>query len=60
LKRKKGRRIADPRREREILGKQLGVARDLGLDLDFTKDLFTAIFHLAKSTQRKLNGTMRP
>jgi chorismate mutase len=56
LKRKKGQKIADPRREREILSKQLRVARVLGLDLDFTQELFTAIFHLAKSTQRKLNG----
>ncbi len=53
LKRKKGKLVADPAREREILHKQLSVAVDLGLDLNFVKELFTAIFHLARSTQEK-------
>ncbi len=56
LKRKRGRQIVDKRRELEILRKQLAAASELGLDVDFTTDLFRAIFHLAKSTQRRGNG----
>jgi chorismate synthase len=60
LKKKKGQRIYDPRREREIIRKQLGMARLLGLDEQFVQEMCTAIFHLARSTQRKLNaGTLR-
>lgn len=55
LKRKQGQQIYDPHREEEILRKQLATARDLGIDLDFTREMCTAIFHLAKATQRKLN-----
>ena len=56
VKKKKGQKIVDTRREKQILRKQLGVAGDLGLDLEFTTEMFRAIFHLAKSTQWKVNG----
>jgi chorismate synthase len=52
IKHKKGQKIADKNRERQILRKQLSVASELGLDVNFTRELFRAIFQLAKSTQR--------
>ena len=59
LKRRSGRQILDKGREHEILKKQLTAASELGLDVDFTADLFRAIFHLARSTQRRGNGEPR-
>jgi chorismate synthase len=54
VKKKRGRKIEDKKREKEILRHQLALADSLGLDRTFAKDLFEAIFHLAKSIQRKL------
>jgi len=51
LKRRKKRSILDASREREILSKQIPLARDLDLDEEFVTDLFQAIFHLARTTQ---------
>ena len=56
IKKKRGQKIFDPKREKQILGKQLDVAEDLGLDLEFSRDLFLAIFALARSTQRNVHG----
>lgn len=53
VKKRRKAKIFDPGREKEILRKQLPVAGDLGLDRDFARDLFIAIFKLAKSTQRE-------
>jgi chorismate synthase len=55
LKKKRGHKILDRSREKQILSKQLAVAKDLGLDRQFTRELFQAIFHLARSTQEKAN-----
>jgi chorismate mutase len=54
LKKKKGQKIYDPAREKEILLKQLSIGAELGLDPRFVHDMCNAIFQLAKSTQRKL------
>jgi chorismate synthase len=56
VKKRSGRRVFDPKREKEILRMQLPLAKDLGLDVDFTADLFKAIFQLARTTQRQ-DGT---
>jgi chorismate synthase len=53
LKRKRKAKILDKGREAEILRKQLPIAGQLGLDREFTANLFRAIFQLARSTQRK-------
>ncbi|MGB2958210.1 MAG: chorismate mutase [Bacteroidota bacterium] len=53
LKRRKKRSILDARREREILVKQIPLARELELDDEFVTDLFQAIFQLARTTQAK-------
>ncbi|HTX99689.1 MAG TPA: chorismate mutase [Bacteroidota bacterium] len=53
VKKHRGTKIGDRKREDEVLKKQLAVARDLGLDVEFTRDLFKAIFQLSKATQRK-------
>lgn len=55
VKKKTGRKIEDKAREKQILTRQLAVAHDLGLDTGFTRELFNAIFHLAKSVQRSLS-----
>jgi chorismate mutase len=57
LKRKRKAKILDKGREAEILRKQLPVADQLGLDREFTANLFRAIFQLARSTQRKEERT---
>jgi chorismate mutase len=54
VKKRRGKKIEDKRRERQILNKQLSLAQSLGLDTTFAKELFSAIFHLAKSIQRKV------
>jgi chorismate mutase len=60
LKKKRGQHIYDPQREKEILKKQLAVGDELGLDRKFVHEMCYAIFHLAKSTQHKLNeGLLR-
>lgn len=51
LKKKKGGKMVDKRREREILHKQLAAAQELGLDKKFVREMCAAIFHLAKSKQ---------
>lgn len=56
IKRKRGQKVIDPKRERQILSKQLAVAKDLTLDLRFSEDLFKAIFQLARTTQRGLRS----
>ncbi len=56
LKKKKGRNIHDAGREKQILAKQLAAGTALGLDQEFVREICSAIFNLAKSTQRKLNA----
>ncbi len=53
IKKKRGQKIFDKKREAQVLKKQLPVAEDLGLDVRFTEDLLRAIFSLARTTQRK-------
>ncbi len=53
IKKKRGQKIFDKKREVQVLKKQLPVAEDLGLDVRFTEDLLRAIFSLARTTQRK-------
>ncbi|HEX9006421.1 MAG TPA: chorismate mutase [Bacteroidota bacterium] len=53
LKKRRGRQVFDKKREREIMRKQSAVARDLGLDEAFVGDLFRAVMHLAKTTQKE-------
>lgn len=55
MKRKRGQQIYDPMREKEILAKQLATAEELSLDQTFVREMCTAIFHLAKATQEKMN-----
>jgi chorismate mutase len=59
LKQKRGQQIYDPAREKEILAKQLATARMLMLDETFVREMCTAIFHLAKATQVKMNTRRR-
>ena len=54
LKKRKGSGIVDRGRERQILKKQLSVARDLELDARFIEDMFRAIFKLAKTSQKAI------
>jgi len=54
LKRKTGHRIVDRSRERRILKKQLGVARDLELDAGFVEEMFRAVFKLATTSQKRI------
>jgi chorismate synthase len=56
LKRRRGKKVFDKSRQLQILRKQLPVARQLGLDEKFITQLFTAIFRLARSTQRRDRG----
>jgi chorismate synthase len=56
LKKRRGRKIADARREKEILRKQLASATELGLDTVLTERFFGAVFALAKATQKKETG----
>ncbi len=56
VKKHRGTKIGDRKREEEVLRKQLSVARDLGLDEEFTRDMFKAIFQLSRSTQRAGKG----
>jgi chorismate synthase len=59
LKKRKKAKVRDRKRERQILRKQVAVARSLGLDEEFTGKLFLAIFNLARATQRKVIGKAR-
>ncbi len=52
IKKKRGTKILDKNRQKQILAKQLPVATQLGLDREFTAHLFQAIFQLARTTQR--------
>jgi chorismate synthase len=54
LKKKRGSRVLDKGREQAVLKKQLGVARDLRLDVRFVEQMFRAVFRLAKTSQREL------
>jgi chorismate mutase len=56
LKKKRGTRVFDKSREKEILRKQLKVAKDLGLDTDVIGEMIRAIFKLAKTSQRAIGG----
>ena len=56
LKRRTGRQILDRSRQQQILRKQLPVARALGLDEKFIAQMFSAIFRLARTTQRHFPG----
>jgi chorismate synthase len=56
LKKKRGTRVFDKSREKEILRKQLKVAKDLGLDTDVIAEMIRAIFKLAKTSQRAIGG----
>ncbi len=59
LKKRRGENIYDPRREKEILSRQLATAAELGIDPRFVRQICRAIFDLARTTQRKLNeGTL--
>ena len=51
LKKRRGQKIADARREREILRKQLALATGMGLNIPLTKRFFESIFDMAKATQ---------
>jgi chorismate synthase len=53
LKKRRGRKIADARREKEILRKQLASASELDLDTVLTEHFFGAVFALAKAAQKK-------
>jgi chorismate synthase len=59
LKKRKGTKVVDRKRERQILRKQVPIAQSLGLDGEFTEELFRAIFNLARATQRKVIGKAR-
>jgi len=59
LKKRKGTKVVDRKRERQILSKQVPIAQSLGLDGEFTAELFHAIFNLARATQRKVIGKAR-
>lgn len=60
LKRKRGEKIYDPRREEEILSRQLATAAELGIDTRFVRQICRAIFDLARTTQHRLNeGTLK-
>ena len=54
IKARRGRKVFDPNREKQILSRQLPVAQELNLDLKFSEDLFRAIFQLARTTQRNV------
>ena len=56
LKKKKGQKIYDLQREKEILRNQLSIASELGIDADVTKQICRAIFNLARATQQKMNN----
>lgn len=55
LKIRRGRKVLDKRRQKEILRKQMAFAQEIGLDQAGTKQLFSAIFRLSRATQRKLS-----
>jgi chorismate mutase len=52
-KRRTRKKIADPRRERQILKKQLPLARDLGVKEADATALFKTIFAMARRVQRR-------
>jgi chorismate synthase len=52
-KRQKGKRIADPKRERQILRKQLPLARALHVREEDATALFKTIFSMARRIQRR-------
>jgi chorismate synthase len=52
LKLKRRQKVRDPRREKDILKKQLTLATECGLEREHVKELFRAIFHLAKEAQK--------
>jgi chorismate synthase len=56
-KRRTRKKIADPRRERQILKKQLPLARDLGVKEADATALFKTIFAMARRVQRRGNRT---
>jgi chorismate mutase len=55
-KRRSGKTVLDRSRQKQILRKQLPVARALGLDETFIEQMFGAIFKLARTTQRRPAG----
>ncbi|MER3524301.1 MAG: chorismate synthase [Ignavibacteria bacterium] len=55
LKKKRGEKIYDPQREKDILARQLATARAFGIDPQFIRTICRAIFDLARTTQRKLS-----
>jgi chorismate mutase len=52
-KRQGGKKIADPKRERQVLRKQLPLARALGVRETDASALFRTIFAMARRTQRR-------
>jgi len=52
---KRGRRkgIVDTKREQEIMRREISLAGELSLEKQFVQELFRAIFHLARSVQRR-------
>ena len=55
IKKKRGAKIVDKNRERQILRKQVAVARELHLDTVFIGELFRAVFKLAKTSQKAIS-----
>jgi chorismate synthase len=56
VKKRRGKKIVDKRREREILANHRRVAQDLHLDVNFVEEMFRAIFKLAKTSQKEIGG----
>ena len=56
VKKRRGKKIVDKRREREILASHRQVAQDLHLDVSFVEEMFRAIFKLAKTSQKEIGG----
>lgn len=59
FKRRSGRQVNDRKREAEVLKKRADLAQELGLDQQFTRAMFKAVFQLAKSLQTQRLGKER-
>ena len=59
-KRSRGRAIADPRRERQILRRQSLLARRLGLEEVLVEQLMRTLFRMARAAQRRERKRGRP
>ncbi|MEW6509460.1 MAG: chorismate mutase [Bacteroidota bacterium] len=54
VKKRRGSRIVDRNREREILRRQRAIASDLDLNDTLIAEMFRAIFKLARTTQKSI------